>query len=185
MTGRRWKPSSTPTKPRSGFDRAGAMLLRAATTDDARRCAAIYAPYVTESWISFEEVPPTADEMAARIAANGASHGWLVAELDGQIAGYAYGSPHRTRSAYKTSCDVAVYIDPAFARRGVGRALYGALLPQLKDKAYHAAFGGIALPNAASIALHEACGFTPVGVYHEVGWKLGGWRDVGWWQRLL
>lgn len=161
------------------------MQLRAATPSDAEACRAIYAPYVTDSWVSFEETPPTADEMASRIADYVVSHGWWVAEIDGQIAGYAYGSQHRTRGAYKTSCDVAVYVDPAFARRGVGRALYAALLPSLKAKAYHAAFGGIALPNAASLALHQACGFTPVGIYHEVGRKLGGWRDVSWWQRLL
>jgi L-amino acid N-acyltransferase YncA len=123
--------------------------------------------------------------MARRIASYGASHAWLVAELDGAIAGYAYGSPHRTRAAYASSCDVAVYVDPARARRGIGRALYEALLPALAAKSYHAAFAGIALPNEVSGALHEAMGFTKVGEYREVGWKLGGWRDVGWWQRLL
>ena len=123
--------------------------------------------------------------MAQRIADYGASHAWLVAESGGKVAGYAYGSPHRTRAAYASSCDVAVYVDPAHARQGIGRALYGALLPALKVKGFHAAFAGIALPNDASIGLHEAMGFTPVGVYREVGWKLGGWRDVGWWQRLL
>jgi L-amino acid N-acyltransferase YncA len=161
------------------------MQLRPATPADAEACQAIYAPYVIASWVSFEEVPPSGHEMAARIADYGASHGWWVAAIDGRVAGYAYGSQHRTRAAYQTSCDVAVYVDPAFARRGVGCALYGALLPHLKDRGFHAAFGGIALPNPASIALHEACGFSPVGIYREVGWKLGGWRDVGWWQRLL
>jgi L-amino acid N-acyltransferase YncA len=161
------------------------MRLRHATSHDALACRDIYAPFVSDSWVSFEDEPPSADEMAARIADYGATHGWWVAEADGRIAGYAYGSPHRTRSAYRTSCDVAVYVDPAYARRGVGRILYDALLTQLKDNGLHAAFAGIALPNDASIALHQACGFTPVGVYHEVGWKLGGWRDVSWWQRLL
>ncbi len=123
--------------------------------------------------------------MARRIAEYAASHAWLVAEIEGRIAGYAYGSPHRTREAYRTSCDVAIYVDPAQSRRAIGRALYSALLPQLAAKGYHAAFAGIALPNSASIALHEAMGFTPVGIYREVGWKMGGWRDVGWWQRLL
>lgn len=123
--------------------------------------------------------------MAARIAAYGATHGWLVAEVDGTVAGYAYGSPHRSRAAYATSCDVGIYIDPAFARRGLGRALYAALLPSLKDRGYHAAFAGIALPNVPSVRLHEAAGFTPVGIYREVGWKMDGWRDVEWWQRVL
>ena len=160
--------------------------IRPAEPDrDAAGCAAIYAPYVTESWISFELEAPDAGEIAARMADYGASHAWLVAEVDGVMAGYAYGSPHRTRAAYSSSCDVAVYVDPAHAWCGIGRALYGELLPLLAGKGYHAAFAGIALPNEASIGLHEAMGFAPVGIYREVGWKLGGWRDVGWWQRLL
>jgi phosphinothricin acetyltransferase len=123
--------------------------------------------------------------MGGRIEKYGASHAWLAAEIDGAVAGYAYGSPPRDRAAYSRSCDAAVYVDPGYARQGVGRALYTALLPLLAAKECHAAFAGIALPNEASVALHEAMGFTPVGVYREVGWKLGGWRDVGWWQRLL
>ena len=161
------------------------MLIRAATADHAARCAEIYAPFVTGGWVSFEHAPPSAAEMAKRIALNGASHSWLVAEVEGQTAGYAYGSPHRTREAYQTSCDVAVYVDPAFGRMGIGRALYGDLLQILKARGFHAAFAGIALPNPASIGLHEAMGFAPLGIYCEVGWKMGGWRDVGWWQRLL
>jgi phosphinothricin acetyltransferase len=128
--------------------------------------------------------PPDAAEMARRIAEYAASHAWLVAERGGRVAGYAYGSPHRSRAAYASSCDVAVYVDPACARQGIGRALYAELLPLLAAR-YHAAFAGIALPNKASVALHEAMGFTPVGIYREVGWKMGAWRDVGWWQRLL
>jgi phosphinothricin acetyltransferase len=161
------------------------MLVRAASASDAAACAAIYAPFVTDSWVSFEAVPPDADEMARRIADHGSSHGWLIAERDGVVAGYAYGSAHRAREAYRTSCDVAVYVDPAFARQGTGRALYAALLPMLKTRELHAAFAGIALPNAASIALHEVFGFTAIGIYREVGWKMGDWRDVGWWQNLL
>ena len=161
------------------------ITLRAATTDDAAACAAIYAPFVSGSWISFELDPPDRAEMARRIADYGASHAWLVARIDGQVAGYAYASPHRTRAAYASSCDVAVYVDPASARHGLARQLYGALLPKLKEQGLHAAFAGIALPNAASIGLHEAMGFAHLGTYREVGWKLGGWRDVGWWQRLL
>ena len=145
----------------------------------------IYAPFVSDSWISFELDPPTPGEMARRIGSYGASHAWLVAEIAGQVAGYAYGSPHRERAAYASSCDVAVYVDPAHSRRGIGRALYEALLPALRERGFHGAFAGIALPNDASVGLHEAMGFTQVGIYREVGWKLGGWRDVGWWQRLL
>ena len=162
------------------------MLIRAAEpVRDAAGCAAIYAPFVTDNWVSFETEAPDAVEMARRIARYGASHAWLVAEIDGHLAGYAYASPHRERAAYASSCDVAVYVDPEFARAGVGRALYEALLPAMKARGLHAAFAGIALPNLGSIGLHEAMGFTPVGIYREVGWKMDAWRDVGWWQRLL
>ena len=162
------------------------LSIRAAKSADSVRCAEIYAPYVTDSWVSFETEPPSLAEMQARIAGYAASHGWLVAEDGaGAVAGYAYGSPHRARAAYQTSCDVAVYVSPVHARTGVGRALYGVLLPLLAARGSHAAFAGIALPNPSSIALHEACGFAPVGIYRQVGWKLGDFRDVGWWQRLL
>ncbi|MEI6640402.1 MAG: arsinothricin resistance N-acetyltransferase ArsN1 family B [Novosphingobium sp.] len=164
---------------------AETLTIRDARPEDAEACAAIYRPHVTESWVSFELDAPDAEEMARRIADYGASHAWLVAERDGAIAGYAYGSPHRTRAAYASSCDVAIYASAAFPRCGVGRALYGELLPRLKAKGFHAAFAGITQPNPASVALHEACGFTPVGIYREVGWKMGAWRDVGWWQRVL
>ena len=161
------------------------MLIRPADpAGDAARCAAIYRPFVTDNWVSFELDAPDAVEMGRRMERHGQSHGWLVAEADGVVAGYAYGSPHRDRAAYDTSCDVAIYVDPAYARRGIGRALYGELLPLL-GRRYHAAFSGIALPNAGSVGLHEALGFTPVGIYREVGWKMGGWRDVAWFQRLL
>jgi phosphinothricin acetyltransferase len=159
--------------------------IRPAAAADAARCAAIYAPFVSGNWVSFELEPPDAAAMTERIAKYGASHAWLAAEIAGAVAGYAYGSPHRDRAAYASSCDVAVYVDPMHARQGIGRALYAELLPLLASKGYHAAFAGIALPNPGSIGLHEAMGFTPVGVYHEVGWKMDGWRDAGWWQRLL
>lgn len=159
--------------------------IRIATSADAARCAEIYAPYVTDNWVSFELDPPDTAEIERRIAACRESHGWLVAEVDGRVAGYAYGSPHRTREAYATSADVAVYIDAGFARKGLGTALYAALFSMLRERGVHAAFAGIALPNDASIGLHEAMGFTPVGIYRQVGWKMGSWRDVGWWQRLL
>jgi phosphinothricin acetyltransferase len=158
--------------------------VRPAAPRDATACATIYAPFVERTCISFELDVPNEAEMARRISEYSASHAWLVAELDGSVAGYAYGSPHRTRAAYASSCDVAVYVDPARSRQGIGRALYAELLRRLGEK-YHAAFAGIALPNDASVGLHEAMGFTPVGIYREVGWKMGGWRDVGWWQRLL
>lgn len=181
-----------------------ALRIRPATAGDAARCAEIYAPFVTDTCVSFEEEAPDAAEMARRIAAYGASHGWFVAErmqaapggpetesdpvtgpVVGPVVGYAYGSPHKVRAAYRHSADIGIYVDPAFARQGVGRALLGALLPALGDKGMHAVFAVITLPNPASIALHEAMGFAPVGICRETGWKMGGWRDVGWWQNLL
>jgi L-amino acid N-acyltransferase YncA len=161
------------------------VVIRPASAGDAAACAAIYAPFVRDTWVSFETEVPDEAEMARRIAAIGASHAWLVVEIAGKVAGYAYGSVHRTRGAYGTSCDVAVYVAPSFSRRGIGRSLYAQLLPILAQRGFHAAFAGIALPNDGSIALHQAVGFEPVGTYREVGWKLGAWRDVGWWQRLL
>lgn len=110
------------------------VSIRPATAADAARCADIYRPFVTDGWVSFETEAPDAAEMARRIAAHGASHAWLVArDAAGAVTGYAYGSLHRARAAYATSADVAIYVDPAAARRGVGRALYGALLPLLKE----------------------------------------------------
>ncbi|WP_295524885.1 GNAT family N-acetyltransferase [Novosphingobium sp. Chol11] len=162
-----------------------APLLRPAAWHDAGACGAIYRPYVTGTWASFELDPPDDAEMARRIEDYGASHAWFVAEVDGVVAGYAYGCPHRSRAAYASSCDVAIYVAAAAAGRGLGRLLYGALLPMLRERGYHAAFAGIAQPNPASVALHLSAGFAPVGTYREVGWKLGAWRDVAWFQRLL
>jgi phosphinothricin acetyltransferase len=149
---------------------------------DAAACAAIYAPYVTDTVISLEEVAPDAHEMAARMEATARTHPWLVAELDGVVAGYAYASRHRERGAYRWAADVTVYVGPYHHRRGVGRALYETLLGLLADQGFRTACAGITLPNPASVGLHEACGFRPVGVYRAIGWKLGAWRDVGWWQ---
>ena len=161
------------------------VTVRDGVASDAEGCRAIYAPFVTETWVSFEEEVPSVREMRRRIEGYGESHGFVVAEIDGAIAGYAYGSPHRLREAYRYSCDVAIYIDPVHAGEGVGRAIYDTFLPRLAERGMHAAFAGIALPNDASIALHEAAGFTKIGVYREVGFKFGEWRDVGWWQKVL
>jgi phosphinothricin acetyltransferase len=152
---------------------------------DAPACAAIYAPFVAGSAVSFEEAPPDAAEMAERIAAYQARHPWLVADQAGRVAGFAYAAPHRARPAYRWAVEVSVYVDERDRGRGVGRRLYDALLPRLAAQNLVVALAGITLPNAASVALHEACGFTPVGVFRRVGFKAGAWRDVGWWQRSL
>lgn len=161
------------------------MIRPADPERDAGACAEIYAPYVAGTPTSFEEIAPDAREMGQRMRRVQATHPWLVAERDGCVVGYAYGSRHRERAAYRWSCDVAVYVAAADHRRGVGRALYEALLALLREQGFHTAVAGITLPNEASVGLHEALGFEPVGVYREIGWKDGAWRDVGWWQARL
>jgi len=159
--------------------------IRVATASDADRIAAIYTPIVRDTAISFEVEPPTPQEMARRIAATLATHPWLVAERDRLVMGYAYASRHRDRAAYRWSVDVSAYIDARARRSGMGRALYERLIAILKRQGFHAAFAGIALPNQASVGLHEAVGFRPVGIYKDVGFKHGQWRDVGWWRLEL
>lgn len=159
--------------------------LRLAGVRDADAIAAIYAPSVTDTAISFERVPPTGAEMAARVAAVLPHAPWLVLVRDGEIAGYAYGARHRERAAYAWSADASVYVAAAYRRAGVGRRLYTALFALLRVQGYHTAHAGITLPNPASVGLHESFGFRPVGVYPSVGWKLGAWHDVGWWRLPL
>jgi L-amino acid N-acyltransferase YncA len=157
-----------------------------ATPDDGETVAAIYRPYVTDAATSFELEPPDAAEMAARIADVLRSAPWLVFEdARGAPAGYAYAFRHNDRAAYQWSRNVAVYIRADHHRRGVGRRLYERLFSLLRLQGYYAAIAGITLPNPGSVGLHEAVGFRPVGVYPAVGWKLGQWRDVGWWQLTL
>jgi L-amino acid N-acyltransferase YncA len=162
------------------------MLIRAAdAAHDAVACAAIYAPSVTHGVASLEEVAPDAAELGRRITEVTGLYPWLVAELEGVIAGYAYASRHRGRASYRWSADVTVYVSCAHHRRGVGRALYGRLLELLAQQGYHEACAGITLPNDASVGLHESLGFRPIGVYREIAFKFAAWRDVGWWQRTL
>jgi phosphinothricin acetyltransferase len=163
----------------------GTISIRKATAADAAAVQAIYAPIVEHTAISFEEEPPTTAEMARRIADYSATHAFLVAEMGGAVVGYAYGSPHRARAAYRHSAEVSAYVAEDARQAGVGRALYIELLAILTGKGVHAAFAGIALPNPGSVALHQAVGFTPIGVFHQVGHKFGKWHDVGWWERIL
>lgn len=165
--------------------RAAMLIRHADPTRDADACAAIYAPFVARTPVSFEEDPPGAAEMAARIQRVSATHPWLVAEIDGAVAGYAYASKHHDRASYRWSTNVAVYVDSTQHRRGAGNGLYRALLGLLARQGFCAVCAGITLPNRASVGLHESFGFTPVGVYRRIGFKLGSWWDVGWWQLQL
>jgi L-amino acid N-acyltransferase YncA len=160
-------------------------MIRLARADDSAAAARIYDPVVAGTAISFELDPPGPAEMKRRIVNVLAFAPWLVDERDGAVRGYAYASRHRERAAYQWSVDVAVYVDEAHRRSGVGNGLYGKLFRLLRLQGFYAAHAGVTLPNAASVGLHESLGFRPVGVYRGVGYKLGRWHDVGWWQLEL
>jgi phosphinothricin acetyltransferase len=161
-------------------------IIRDARPADAAACAAIYARYVTDTVITFEDLPPSADDMAARIAAAQRGHAWLVLDDPGTgVAGYAYGHEYHARAAYRWSCEVSVYVEMGRRRTGAGRALYEELLPRLAGRGYRMAVAGITVPNAASVGLHESFGFAPVGTFRRVGWKFGGWHDVAYSQLAL
>lgn len=159
--------------------------MRSATSADGEACAAIYAPYVAGTAVAFELTAPSADDMAKRIRAASEHHAWLVLEDDRRVVGYAYGGPHRARAAYHWSCEVSVYLEMGRRRTGGGRALYTALLARLADRGFRTAVAGMTLPNHASVALHRAMGFEPIGTYRKIGWKHGAWHDVAWTQRPL
>jgi len=161
------------------------MAIRMARVDDAEQIRAIYAPIVEKTTISFEWEPPGAEEMRSRIAETLVSYPWLVSEESQEILGYAYAGLHRSRKAYEWSVETSVYVRGDVRRRGFGRSLYVVLSSLLALQGYYNAYAGIALPNPASVALHESVGFRPIGVYREVGFKKGRWHDVGWWQLEL
>ncbi|TFV88917.1 N-acetyltransferase family protein [Blastococcus sp. CT_GayMR16] len=161
------------------------VVIRDAAAADAGRCAEIYAPYVRDTAISFESEPPSTEEMARRIAEAQRAHAWLVLEDDGNVVGYAYGGPFMSRAAYQWATTVSVYLAAGRRRTGAGRALYEALFDRLTTRGHRTALAGIALPNDASVGLHRALGFEPVGTYRRVGWKHGRWHDVAWYRRAL
>lgn len=161
------------------------MRIRDASADDGAACAAIYAPYVRDTAITFELDAPSAAQLTDRIATAQRRHAWLVAERDGRVVGYAYGGEFKTRAAYRWSCEVSVYLVPGLRRTGAGGALYGALFDRLTARGYRTAVAGMTLPNDASVGMHRALGFESVGTFRHIGWKFNAWHDVAFMQRTL
>ena len=159
--------------------------IRDARREDAPALLDIYRPFVTDTTVSFELVPPTVVEFEARIASAQTQWAWLVAEASGEMAGYAYASAFRTRAAYRWTVEVSAYVHPAHRGRGIAAVLYRRLFEVLIAKGYCNAYAGITLPNSPSLAFHKSLGFTPVGTFHRAGWKFGQWRDVSWWEKAL
>jgi L-amino acid N-acyltransferase YncA len=159
--------------------------IRLATEDDAPQIRDIYAPICLHTPISFEEVPPDEAEIRQRLRNIVAQYPWLVCDRVGEVLGYVYASTHRPRAAYRWSVEVTAYIRDGCRRSGVGRALYTSLFRLLVVQGFYNAYAGVTLPNAGSVGLHEALGFQPIGVYTAIGFKCGGWHDVGWWQLEL
>jgi L-amino acid N-acyltransferase YncA len=160
--------------------------VRLATTEDAESLARIYNFYVLESTITFEEEAVSPADMASRIQdVHSTSLPWLIAQHKGRVLGYALATRWKGRCAYRFSTEVTVYVDHAQVRGGIGSKLYSHLLPALKSCEVHVVIGGIALPNDASVRLHEYFGFEKVAQFKEIGFKFGRWIDVGYWQRML
>ncbi len=162
------------------------LEIRLANPEDAAQIQAIYAPVVRETAISFEYEPPSVEEMRRRVESTLAKdYPWLVLDRSGEILGYAYGSTHRERAAYRWSAEVSVYIHPAWHQRGIGRALYASLFEVLRLQGFRNAFAGATQPNPGSVGLHEAMGFQEIGLFRRIGYKFGKWHDVRWWGLAL
>jgi L-amino acid N-acyltransferase YncA len=168
----------------AGVD-AGQPIVRDASERDAAACAAIYAPYVIDTAITFESEPPSPADMAVRIGTALRSHAWVVLENEGRVVGYAYGGRFQSRAAYRWACEVSVYVASGRRRTGSGRHLYEALFRRLAARGFRVAVAGMTLPNDASVGLHRALGFEPVGTYRGIGFKHGRWHDVALVQRTL
>lgn len=160
----------------------GRPSIRPAHRDDAMGILAVYGPVVSETPISFEEEPPSLKEIEERIAT---SFTWLVAEIPDELLGYAYASALHPRAAYRWSTEVSVYLGSGARGRGIGTQLLKALLERLREIGFVNAFAGVTLPNPASIRLFESAGFGKIAHWDQVGFKLGAWHDVGWWQLRL
>ncbi|AKD56443.1 GNAT family N-acetyltransferase [Spirosoma radiotolerans] len=161
------------------------MTIRFATLADVPAILAIYAPYITDSVISFEYEVPTLAEFSERVRVIQTQFPYLVAELDGRVLGYAYASKHRDRTAYQWSVETSVYVHPDGHRQGIARQLYTTLLTYLRRQGYINAFAGITSPNPSSEAFHRAMAFTHIGTYSNIGYKMGSWHSVSWFQLAL
>lgn len=156
--------------------------IRVARLEDAKEILAIYEPFILKTSVTFEEKAPELDAFKNRMQDILKSCPYLVCEVDGAVVGYAYASEYRTRAAYRWDREVSVYIHPDYRRKNVAKALYHALFRILEKQGFVKLYGVITLPNPGSIALHEAMGFNKMAVYKDVGYKLGRWHDVGWWE---
>lgn len=161
------------------------MYIRLASEDDAAGILSIYAPYIINTSLTFETEAPVENEFKERIKKYLLKYPWLVCETDGQIAGYAYASQYRERTAYQWSTECSVYIHDDFHRCGIAQALYSALFAVLKKQGFMNVYAVINLPNDKSVALHERMGFAYFATYEKVGYKLGQWKNVGWWRLQL
>lgn len=161
------------------------VAIRLVQASDAEQMLAIYAPFIKESSTTFELEVPTIEQFKQRIWTILEHAPWLVCEVEGEILGYAYASKHRQRAAYQWSVESSVYVGAKLRRKGVGKALYSSLFQLLQLQGFYNVYAGITLPNLASVALHENLGFSHIGTYELVGYKLGKWHDVGWWQLSL
>jgi len=162
-------------------DRSDVLIIRLATAGDAAQIAGIYAPFVTDTIVSFEMTPPDSAEMRQRIESSIEDFPWLLCSCGDEVCGFAYASKHRSREAYQWCVECSAYVGVSRRRRGAGRALYRSLFAVLTVQGYRNVYAGIALPNEASESFHAALGFTRVGVYERIGYKHGAWRDVSWW----
>ncbi len=160
-------------------------MIRSATAADAAAITAIYNHYILHTPVTFEEEAITAEEMAGRMAEVQQAYNWFVAEQDGKVLGYAYAGKWKSRCAYRYTVESTVYLDKDAVGRGLGTQLYRVLLADLRQRRIHNVIGGIALPNAGSVALHEKLGFQKIGQFKEVGWKFDQWIDVGYWELIL
>lgn len=158
------------------------LVIRPAQASDGAAVAAVYAPYVRDTPVSFEVEAPTAAVMTERISSTLSTHPWLVAERHGVVVGFAYAGKHSQRAAYRWTVDVTVYVGDGERRTGVGRRLYQVLLATLRLQGFRSAFAEIVLPNPGSVRLHEAAGFRHIGTHNDIGHKLGRWHDIGYWR---